>query len=278
MMGIINRTPDSFSDRGNSLDESFFKNQLSSFLKTQSLILDIGFESTAPMNKAISLEEEWRRFELFLEATKDFQFNSRQVSFDTYKIENFLKMKEAFLKIHPKVSLILNDVSGVLDKDLMNLISSHKNQKLTYIYTFTHIPSRDLVLKHMEYVHRDKSNSVLERCLKAFKDASTFYKKYDENVQLILDPGFGFSKSYDENWTLIDHFSLLLDGLEKEGLDHSLLIGLSKKSFLKKFCQTENTQTIENLHKQILQKMINENKFNRKLIFRAHDPQILGDF
>ncbi len=274
IMGVINRTPNSFSDGGSSLDQGFFENQLTSFLKISTLIPDIGFESTAPMNQAISAQEEWERFNSFLEASKHFDFEDRLISFDTYKIENFIKMKEAFLRIHPNVQFILNDVSGVLDEGLERLITSHKHQSLAYIYTFTHIPSRENVQGHMNYV--SESGDVLEECLNAFSAAVSFYKSHDPQATLILDPGFGFSKSYEQNWQLINSFESFSNRLHQRGIFNPILIGLSKKSFLKKFTGSTDHLVLEALQKEIIKKMMKTS--SHQLLFRVHDPSIALDF
>ena len=80
-LGVINRTPNSFSDHGASLNPNFFDTQLKSFLEDPSVIIDIGFESTAPMNRPISESEELDRFNNFLEASKNYSFANRFISF-----------------------------------------------------------------------------------------------------------------------------------------------------------------------------------------------------
>jgi len=114
-LGVINRTPNSFSDHGASLHPDHFDSQLKSFLADPSVIVDIGFESTAPMNQAISDQEEFARFLSFLEASKEYSFADKFISFDTYKVKNFLLIADEFQKIHPLAHFIFNDISGVLD-------------------------------------------------------------------------------------------------------------------------------------------------------------------
>ncbi|MBY0413892.1 MAG: dihydropteroate synthase, partial [Bdellovibrionales bacterium] len=114
-LGVINRTPNSFSDKGLSLQKDYFLNQIKEFLNTKGIIVDVGFESTAPMNTAVSFSEEMIRFNEFLELTLEIDFGETFISFDTYKVESFLAMTNAFGKLHPKVKFIFNDVSGVLD-------------------------------------------------------------------------------------------------------------------------------------------------------------------
>ncbi len=269
-MGVINRTPDSFSDQGLSLEINFFTKQLQSFLDDPTVIIDIGFESTAPMNSAISLDEEKERFLDFLEASKGFDFSDRYISFDTYKPANFLFMAESFKRLHPKVSFIFNDVSGVLDDELRETLLKFKGQNFFYIYTFTHIPSREHVLQHMSFV---KNEDILRSTADAFKNAQEWFKALGMQAHLIFDPGFGFSKTYEDNWVLINEFGLLEEKIRGSS---AMVIGLSKKSFLKKYLEkTSNLtpETLEELHRKTIENML---KISRTpLLFRVHDPKVV---
>lgn len=273
-MGVINRTPNSFSDHGKSLSEAFFKEQLQSFLNDPTVIIDVGFESTAPMNKAVSLEEEKLRFLDFLEASKDFSFKDRYVSFDTYKISNFRFMTESFKKLHPEARFIFNDVSGVLGPELLNLLAHFKGRDFYYIYTFSHIPSRDQVLDHMNFINEE--SDILSETIESFIKASRWFHSIGMKDQLLLDPGFGFSKTYEQNWRLIEEFSLLQEKLLEEKITSALVIGLSKKSFLRKFIEKSHpasTEALESLHFKIIREMIEQKKTPQ--LFRVHDPGIV---
>jgi dihydropteroate synthase len=274
-LGVINRTPNSFSDHGLSLNHTHFHSQLSSFLKDTSIIIDVGFESTAPMNSAITIDEELTRFQDFLEASKDFDFNERFISFDTYKVENFSIMYEAFKQLHPQAHIIFNDVSGILDEELKNTLLKYKDKNFYYIYTFSHIPERAYTLKHMSFLNNELD--ILDQTANAFVKALKWFKDIGMSEQLILDPGFGFSKSYEQNWRLIDHFSLLSESLLKSQVSNTLLIGLSKKSFLKNNLEASgkiiSEIELENLHLRAINSIKNQSK--HQLLFRVHNPFIL---
>ena len=268
-LGVINRTPNSFSDKGQSLHPVHFESQLASFLNDPSVIVDVGFESTAPMNSAITYEEELERFYTFLKASEKFSFDERFISFDTYKIKNFLVMSNEFKKIHPKSLIIFNDVGGILDDELKAALLNFKGEDFYYIYTFSHIPERELVLNHMEFV--DETKDIIEQTVNAFNKATNWFKAIGMENQLILDPGFGFSKSFDQNWRLINSFATLESRAHDLGLPGNWLIGLSKKSFLQK--ALGEGRNIEELHSRSLQQIQEGSKLN--LLFRVHDPQIL---
>lgn len=270
-LGVINRTPNSFSDPGLSLNPDYFKAQLQSFLNDSTVIIDVGFESTAPMNQAISFEEEKNRFQIFLEASKTFSFFNRYVSFDTYKIKNFKFMVHEFKKYHPKANFIFNDVSGVLDDELMEALFEFKHTKFYYIYTFSHIPKREQTLEHMNFL--ETKVDIIESCAQAFMKASEWFKSIEMEHQLILDPGFGFSKTFDQNWKLIHHFRDLEEKLLDLKITNPILIGLSKKSFLRKVAAADSPLALEELHQRCIQDISKNSILN--LLFRVHDPSII---
>lgn len=270
-LGVINRTPNSFSDKGASLNPDFFKTQLQSFLNDPSVIIDIGFESTAPMNTKVSADEEFARFQDFLEASKNFHFNQRLVSFDTYKPQNFLRMHEAFSALHPKAKFIFNDVSGVLDEELKQALVKFKDESFFYIYTFSHIPSRDSVLDHMK--HLDEKSDIIDQAHAAFVSAVRFFEELGMKEQLILDCGFGFSKTFEQNWRLIDQYGELEKKLLAHKITNTHLVGLSKKSFLKKALGSEDPVKLEELHLESLKKI--KKSTSLPILFRVHDPTII---
>lgn len=268
ILGVINRTPNSFSDQGQSLNPQHFENQLQSFLDDERVIVDIGFESTAPMNQAVSSDEELARFENFLEASKKFSFDGKFISFDTYKVQNFKTMTERFIKIHPGAHFIFNDVGGILDEELKAVLLKFKDQKFYYIYTFSHIPARDQVLDHMKFVQPE--SNVIDETSKSFNRAYNWFKSFQMEDKLILDPGFGFSKTFEQNWNLINQW----DELEsKTNIDIPMLIGLSKKSFLKKALESHSNMDLEGLHLKCIREI--QKVSRRTLLFRVHDPNIL---
>lgn len=277
LLGVINRTPNSFSCTGFSL----IKDHLFSQLKLHdrfSAISDLGFESTAPMNQAITREEELSRFFEFLNLTKSHDFSGKIVSFDTYRPSSFLVMSRAFLSVHPRVEgFIFNDVSGVLDEELKQILleaKRHFKKEIFYVYSFCFVPNRKEVLKHNKMLR--PGDSIIEECVESFKKAANYLEDVIDEKHLILDPGFGFSKTYEQNWELIYRFSYFLQEMEKAKLKNTLLIGLSKKSFLRAKLGTKNPEETEELHQFLLKKMIGMS--SRNLLLRVHNPALLSSY
>lgn len=277
LLGVINRTPNSFSRTGFSLIKDHLFSQLA--LHDRFLaISDLGFESTAPMNQAITQDEELSRFFEFLNLTRSHDFAGKIVSFDTYRPSSFLVMSRAFLSVHPRVQgFIFNDVSGVLDEELKSVLreaSRTLKKEIYYVYSFCFVTNRKEVLKHNKLLR--PGASIVEACVESFKKAVEYLEEVIDSDHLILDPGFGFSKTYEQNWELINRFSYLLKEMEKAKLKNTLLIGLSKKSFLRAKLGTKNPEETEILHQFLLKKMVGMS--SRNLLLRVHDPALLSSY
>lgn len=272
-LGVINITPNSFSDQGRFLNSQTLKSTLTFFKTLPHTVLDLGFESTAPMNSAISVQEERARFDYFFKEIKDIDLSGCWISFDTYKPLNYLYFEEQFKTRYQNCGFIFNDVGTVLDNEIVTLLKSKRDQEnFFYIHTFSHIPSRDFVLNHMNFI---KKEEILLQAVSHFKKVHYFLKEENLIEQILFDPGFGFSKSYEQNWDLLNQFDQLVLKLNEEGISMPWLLGLSKKSFLRN--SLINTQDpfkdSEILHHKIIRDLWSKQLGH--LLFRAHDPLLV---
>lgn len=273
-MGVINITPNSFSDSESMLQNKVaLKNKITLFKNIPGLIFDFGFESTAPMNRPISLDEERNRFDLFFENIKEQDFNGQWISFDTYRPINFLYFEEKFKSRYSNCGFIFNDISGVLDEDLIELLRSKKNQEnFYYIFTSTHIPSREKVLNHMDYL---SEGSIIKETQSFFKKGFKLFLDIGIENKIIFDPGFGFSKNFDQNWELLSGLDQLLFGLKESKIIVPWLIGISKKSFLRQSL-THSLDTFRDA--ELLQSKLLRELIDKKLgqfLYRVHDPFLI---
>ncbi|MGZ3806588.1 MAG: dihydropteroate synthase [Bacteriovorax sp.] len=268
-MGVINFTPNSFSDPKKYFDKKKLIETIGPFKNKSDLIFDFGFESTAPMNQAITKKLERARFDEFFDHLKDVDLSGSWISFDTYRPENFRYFEECFNARYRDCGFIFNDVSGVIDLELTKLLSEKKKQEnFYYLYAASHIPSRDKVLEHMNFLVEGDIVQMTRASLQNALD-----KLHSMGLKnIILDPCFGFSKTYDQNWDLINRFFELKDFFDN---DIPWLIGLSKKSFLRKALpqSLDLLSDSEILHEKIMRDMIQKNSGH--LIFRVHDPDIV---
>ena len=192
-MGIVNVTPDSFSDGGKYINPENAVSHALELIKEGADIIDLGAQSTRPGYQEISEEEEWKRLEPVLkELTKKTDI---PVSVDTY----FPYVAEKALE---NGADIINDVSGVVNPEMAKIIKK---------------TGAGWVIMH------SKAGSVEE--IKAFFEASA--QKCSElginKEQICFDMGIGFGKSYEQNLELIANIG------KYRLKDYPLLIGLSRK-------------------------------------------------
>ncbi len=264
MMGVINITPNSFSDGGEFNHVESFKKQIQ-YLKSYGLkIFDLGAESTAPFNEAISNQVELERLVPFLELIKsgDIFSSSDTLSFDTYKIETMRFILESLKGSSFKGDIIWNDVSGVIDSALFDLMDEYS---FTYVYSHNLVPSRDETSHHMNYVS-EKIDLV-----SYFSEAHAIFSQAGVMNRVIFDPCFGFAKSKEQNYQL-------LTSIDKWCSDkYRWLIGISRKSFLQALSQEEEkSQRImhsELIHSHLLRQWMDEFP-NYDITIRLHDPRV----
>ncbi len=207
-MGIVNVTPDSFSDGGQFFDASDAMEQALRLVAAGADILDIGGESTRPGSEGISLEEELRRVIPVVHAVK--KRTNIPVSVDTVKSEVAAEAIRAG-------AAIVNDVSGLGDPRMIPLL-----QKTGAAICVMHARGTP------------KTMQLDPRYENVVEDVFTFLEqKRDlllaagiERSRIAVDPGIGFGKTVEHNWTLIRNMRRFLD------LDCPLLVGHSRKRFL----------------------------------------------
>ncbi|MCX8523092.1 dihydropteroate synthase [Chryseobacterium formosus] len=210
IMGILNLTPDSFSDGGQFNNEKSALQQAEKLLKDGAEIIDIGPQSTRPNAEFLSSDEEIRRIGTIISNIKK-EFPEALVSLDTFYAET---VKFGF---NEGVDIV-NDISGgQFDENMFDAVAE---TKLPYIlmhvnssYETMHnkIKFDDITLNVNQYFTK-KANEILQKGIK----------------DIILDPGFGFGKTVEDQMKMIDETQFL--GFGK----YPLLIGISRKSFIYK--------------------------------------------
>ncbi len=213
VMGILNVTPDSFSDGGRFRGPEDAIESALRMLREGAAILDIGGESTRPGTyPKISAQQEADRVLPVIEGILQAQ-PSALLSIDTYHA--------ATAKLAIKAGAeIVNDVSGFLwDSEMAatcaasscGVVLMHTRGRPEEWKTLPPLPQKDVV-------------PLVLDALRVRLDSA--YAAGIEPARIVLDPGFGFGKAFDENYTLLAH----LDALLVHG--HPLLAGVSRKGFL----------------------------------------------
>ena len=215
IMGILNVTPDSFSDGGkfNQMDAALYHAE--EMIRDGADIVDVGGESTRPGHTVISDDEEISRVAPVIEAIKS-RFDI-PVSIDTYKG----KVTEAALKAGAD---LVNDIWGFK--------FDHKVAELTAQYG----AACCLMHNRSEPTYQDYLNDVvadLKECVRIAKDVGI------SDDKIILDPGVGFGKTYQMNLEIINHVDML------HSLDFPILLGTSRKSVIGQTLNLPTDQRVE---------------------------------
>lgn len=220
IMGILNVTPDSFSDGGqfNSVEQALKK--ASQMQKEGAVIIDIGGESTRPNAEVISVDEECQRVLPVIERIK--KELDIAVSIDTSKA---IVMQEA---INLGVDLV-NDVCALQQQGALKVVANS---------------DVDVCLMHKKGTPQTmqkapKYDDIIEEIKVFFKQRIDACKKQgvDEN-RLILDPGFGFGKTVEHNFQILRQ----LKSFSTFGLP--VLAGTSRKSMFQKLCNADVGQRL----------------------------------
>ena len=216
-MGILNLTPDSFSDGGKFIKKNKGFNQAVNLFKSGANIVDIGGESTRPGSKSIAVKDEWNRIKKVL--TK---INKKiPLSLDTRKSKIMIK------GIDMGVELI-NDVSGLeYDPKTIDVLKKYK------------IP---FVIQHSQGTPENMQKKP--KYQNELLDIYDFFEKKIEFLRsigikhnnIIIDPGIGFGKNLKHNMTLIKNISIF------HSLGFPILVGNSKKKFIRELSGKNDTK------------------------------------
>ena len=219
LMGVLNMTPDSFSDGGKFNVEKKALKRISEMLCSGANIIDIGGESTRPGSKIISPKIEWERVE---EVVKKFKkkFPEASLSIDTRKS---LVMKNSI----KYATDIINDVSCFkFDKESFNAIKNKKLWKVNH-----HMQGTPQTMQINPKYHH-----VLLDIYEFFEREIAKLKKDKHSNKIILDPGIGFGKNLKHNLMILNKISIF------HSLGFPILIGTSKKKFINQISKNFDTK------------------------------------
>lgn len=173
------------------------------------------------------------------------------------------------------IELIWNDVSGIIDDDLITFLKS--NPRINYVFCHNLSNNREETSSHMNFVSPLKERDFLESIIIYFQKAYQIFTKHNIISSIYFDPCFGFAKSREQNIYLINHLDKLIYQFPTK---LKWLLGISKKSFLRptQNLKNYNQQIIkdsEYTHVHILSKWLLQLP-EHSLIIRMHNPQILA--
>lgn len=209
-MGILNITPDSFSDGGKYLDFNEALKHAEKMIEEGVDIIDVGGESTRPGSDPVSVEEELKRITPVIEALK--KHSDVAISVDTYKPE---VMKAV---INMGVAMI-NDIYALQQPGAIDVI-----KKSNVGMCLMHMQGTPKTMQ-INPIYKNVVNEV-----KSFLEGRLNLLKHEgiDRSRIILDPGFGFGKTYEHNLELLKNLESF------QSLKLPFLVGLSRKSFIRK--------------------------------------------
>ena len=205
-MGVLNVTPDSFSDGGRYLDPSAAVRHAQRLVEEGADLIDAGAESSRPGSEPVPAEEEWRRLQPVLEGL--LREVRVPISVDTYKPE--VAGRALALGAH-----MLNDIAGLRDPAMVETVASH---------------GAAVVIMHMK-----GEPKTMQQAAK-YEDVVAEVKMFLERQAalaaaagidgIVIDPGLGFGKTAQHSLEILRRLPELVD------LGYPLLIGPSRKSFI----------------------------------------------
>ncbi len=233
IMGILNVTPDSFSDGGNFNNEKSALHHTEKMINEGASIIDIGAQSTRPQAQLLSSTEEISRIGKIISNIKK-EFPHLLISLDTFYSETVQFGFEEGIDL-------VNDISGgMYDEKMFETVA---NTALPYI------------LMHVNPTYEVMHEKIIEEDI-----ILTLNYYFSEKIQLLrnfgikdilLDPGFGFGKTVEQNHQMIDELEAVSFG------QYPLLTGISRKSFIYKpigKSPLDIEEETQKLHLKLLQK------------------------
>ena len=245
IMGILNVTPDSFSDGGKFKSHDQAIGHAVKMIKEGANIIDIGGESTRPGAKAVQLEEELMRIIPIIEAIR--LKSDCLISIDTYKS----KVAEAALDAGADM---VNDISGLTFDQNMASLAAERN-----------VP---VIIMHIKGRPRDmQKNPNYDNLIKEIKvffelQIATAKRAGIDSGNIILDPGIGFGKRLEDNFEIIRELGQI------STMGYPVLLGPSRKSFIGFTLDLPIEERMEGTLASITASVINGAR-----IVRVHDIQ-----
>ena len=217
IMGVLNITPDSFSDGGKFNNKNKALTHALEMFKSGASIIDVGGESTRPGSKAINNKLEWKRIEKFIKSAN----KKIPISLDTRKSDIMEKGINYGVKI-------INDVSG-LNYDIKT-INVLKKYKISFI--LQHSKGNPENMQNKPYYKNELLDiyDYFEKKIKFLRSNGVMHNN------IIIDPGIGFGKNLKHNMNLISNISIF------HSLGFPILVGNSRKRFIKQISGKNDTK------------------------------------
>ena len=220
VMGILNVTPNSFFDGGKFKTESLILSQVEKMLSDGATFIDIGAYSSKPSAEFVSEKEELQRIVPIVQLILE-KFPETLISIDTFRSE----VAKACLE---NGAAIINDISaGNLDDKMLEIIA-----KYNVPYIMMHMRGTPQTMQTMT-----NYDNIVKEMLFYFSERVLKARSYGIN-DLVIDPGFGFAKTVEQNYEVLQKLGLF------EILELPLLVGFSRKSMIYKILNSNAQEAL----------------------------------
>jgi dihydropteroate synthase len=214
VMGILNVTPNSFYDGGKFTDEKTILKHVEKMLTEGATFIDIGGYSSKPNAEEVSEEEELSRVLPIIQKIVK-EFPSAIISIDTFRSEVAKQSLE-------NGAAIINDISaGCLDVKMMETVAKHQVP-----YIMMHMKGNPKTMQSLA-----NYNNIVKEMLFYFSEKVALARSFGIN-DLLIDPGFGFAKTIEQNFEVLNKLELF------QMLELPVLVGVSRKSMVYKSLET----------------------------------------
>jgi dihydropteroate synthase len=247
VMGVLNVTPDSFSDGGEFLDVEAAFRHAAQMVAEGAAILDVGGESSRPGSEPVVLEEELRRVIPVVKRIRA-RFPDLLISIDTYKAETARQALAAGANI-------INDISALrADRDMINVLKDS---------------DAGVILMHMRGTpktmqinpHYDDVVSEVSEFLRRRRDELVHYGI--DSARIAIDPGYGFGKRVQDNVELVRYLGRFAE------LGQPIVVGISRKSVIAHLLGDPKLQSKDRMWPTVALTSLLREKGAQ--IFRVHD-------
>lgn len=212
IMGILNVTPDSFSDGGHYAGADTATRHAAALVAGGADFIDIGAESTRPGYRAVEVDVEWERLAPVLQTVRK-NFPDVAISVDTQKAQIARRAIESGADV-------INDVGGTIGDPLM--LSTVGNSQAGYVMMYNREPVTQVAMSDLEEQFRRRIHEAYAAGISADR--------------ILVDPGLGFAYGREENWRVLRQLERL------QGLGAGILVGPSRKRFLGDLTEVDPAQ------------------------------------
>ncbi len=221
IMAIVNVTPDSFFEGSRTLERDSITRRVHQVVEEGATIVDIGGYSSRPGAEDISLEEEWRRVDLGVGVVREL-YPEIAISVDTFRAEIVERVAQRYGQF------IVNDIMGGEGDPAIFAVAAQYS--LPYVAMHMRGTPQDMQSQTQYSDVVEEVKESLRRRIELMREAGV--------EEIVLDPGFGFAKSLEQNYELLSGIPRLRE------LGYPILVGISRKSMIYKVLDTTPAESL----------------------------------